>query len=264
LRCGFGTVTAPAVSTAGASLFFRAGPGAVAEAAALTRLAEGDTPHVPTCVAADVNDDFAWVLETNVPGRPTARLTQELVRGAATFLAGLPRVSQPSSWSADVDTVQHVAPQHERALEAVRAQLTRASADLPGVGRHGDFWAGNLLTRAGRLSGVVDWDAWQPSGFPGTDLLHLIATRERHARRVSLGAVFLHEPWSDDEYERSAEAYWRALDVHPTRPVLTAVGIAWWLGQVAGDLRRSPAFATDPMWMHTNVDAVVASRVLSG
>lgn len=35
---------------------------------------------------------------------------------------------------------------------------------------HGDFWAGNVMVRAGAVCGVVDWERWEPAGNPLRDL----------------------------------------------------------------------------------------------
>ena len=35
---------------------------------------------------------------------------------------------------------------------------------------HGDFWAGNLLLHDGAVSGVLDWERWEPAGSPIRDL----------------------------------------------------------------------------------------------
>jgi aminoglycoside phosphotransferase len=54
------------------------------------------------------------------------------------------------------------------ALAAVQQRLGAHNARACVV--HGDFWAGNILIRDGAVSGVVDWERWEPAGSPVRDL----------------------------------------------------------------------------------------------
>jgi aminoglycoside phosphotransferase (APT) family kinase protein len=69
-------------------------------------------------------------------------------------------------------------------LPPVRARL--ASATTPRTVVHGDFWAGNLLVRGGRVSGAVDWAAGQVSGEPLRDVARFALSYslylDRHTR----------------------------------------------------------------------------------
>jgi len=66
----------------------------------------------------------------------------------------------------------------------LRARL--ASATTPRTVVHGDFWAGNLLVRGGRVSGAVDWAAGQVSGEPLRDVARFALSYslylDRHTR----------------------------------------------------------------------------------
>lgn len=53
-------------------------------------------------------------------------------------------------------------------LGALHEDLGQRSGPLTAV--HGDFWYGNLLTLAGRISGVVDWESGTSCGQPVGDL----------------------------------------------------------------------------------------------
>jgi phosphotransferase family enzyme len=77
------------------------------------------------------------------------------------------------------------------ALAAVRPGLSAAAARLDGARTprtvvHGDFWAGNLLLRDGRVAGVVDWESGQLSGEPLRDVVRFALSYalylDRHTR----------------------------------------------------------------------------------
>ncbi|MGH2698646.1 MAG: hypothetical protein ACRDJL_05520, partial [Actinomycetota bacterium] len=53
--------------------------------------------------------------------------------------------------------------------------------------------------------------------------------------------------------------YWRALGVAPTPAQLEAVGVAWWMGQIANNLARLPHLARDERWLERNVEPVVCA-----
>ena len=90
-------------------------------------------------------------------------------------------------------------------IEAAESQLARGPGDLRMVPRllvelrarlrvhvvtptvvHGDFWAGNILTSAGAVSGVVDWERASTTGSPVRDLARFAVTYslylDRHTR----------------------------------------------------------------------------------
>jgi hypothetical protein len=69
-------------------------------------------------------------------------------------------------------------------LPLLRARLRRHRAPRTAV--HGDFWMGNLLTHDGKLTGVVDWERFEPAGSPGRDLARFALAHaqylDRHTR----------------------------------------------------------------------------------
>jgi hypothetical protein len=69
-------------------------------------------------------------------------------------------------------------------LPRLRSRL--ASATTPRTVVHGDFWAGNLLVRGGRVSGAVDWAGGQVSGEPLRDVARFALSYslylDRHTR----------------------------------------------------------------------------------
>src|SRR5262249_7434707 len=154
----------------------------------LSLLADRDLP-VPRALGHGRTAGASWSAEGFVPGLRPRRVNPDLARAVARFCVALPRFDGPPSPVEEDLTVtaRTFAAWKEEILEITRHVLD-AVAPLPAVMRHGDLWAGNVLTDGGVLSGVIDWDAWHPSGVAGTDLLHLVATEERRRARRGLGA----------------------------------------------------------------------------
>jgi aminoglycoside phosphotransferase (APT) family kinase protein len=186
-----------------------------------------------------------------------------LARQVADLCAAFPRDDRPpTAVATDLSAVSAALPDRATAI----ADLARAVSDpvqtLPSVLRHGDLWAGNLLVdRAGRLCGLVDWDAADPAAAPGADLLQLVATEFRRRTHRALGPAFLARPWRLPEFEDATVRYWPAIGVRPDDDLLRVVGIAWWAAEVRGTLTRLPHRAADERWTETNVDLVLADLV---
>jgi hypothetical protein len=188
-----------------------------------------------------------WSLEERLAGAPPATVTASLLGEVAERWRRLPAADGVAT--ATEDDLRHLAsalPATEGAVEALAARVARAAP--PGVLRHGDLWAGNLLVGPrGALVAAIDWDHWHPAAVPGTDLLQLSATERRHRERRSLGAAFRTQPWLEPDLAGHLPA-----DVDPE-----VIGLAWWATEVAGTLRRDPARADDARWVAGNVDAVI-------
>ena len=100
-------------------------------------------------------------------------------------------------------------------VSELREEIERAAAELPAVMAHGDLWTQNLLAGRGRLTGVLDWDAWQADSLPGTDLLHLVGMDRAARRRAGLGAAYLDRPWRSEAFGSASAGYWEALGERP-------------------------------------------------
>ena len=224
----------------GPSVLLRAG-GTGNEATALQEL---DSPLVPRLLAKGTT----WTAETVLPGKRPRRVTPTIWQACVDLCAGFPRAAAPEAPRADIALIPNVAEKVSDALEPLKS--------LGGIARHGDLWKPNLLTSAGQLTGVVDWDAWHPAAAPGADLLNLYAT-ERHG--PGLGAAWRNAPWRSEGFASAMRRYWTALGLSPSREELDAVAVAWWAGQVAASLRRLPHRATDEAWLEENVYAVARS-----
>jgi hypothetical protein len=119
--------------------------------------------------------------------------------------------------------------------------------------RHGDLWHGNLLIDRGKLSGVVDWDAWRSDGVPGTDVLHLLGTAERRRRSMAFGTYWASRPWRTPSCRTPLCHLLELLDLPVDDDTVDTIAAAWWLGQVAADLARDPSLATRRPWIEDNI-----------
>jgi hypothetical protein len=235
-----------------------AGAGSVADpghaAEVLERLVPLGLPSVPRLLGQGTEGLAAWTLESLLPGRPPTRVTPALVETTAAFCAALPRRAEPPAALAEhLGAMAAAMPDLAGPLEELRSRAAPVVARLPAVLAHGDLWDSNLLVDGGGLTGVVDWDAWHPSGVPGADLLHLVAVARSRAEGRTFAELMPHRPWRDPLFAAPMSAYWRALGVEPSEDVLHAVGVAWWAAQTRSRLHRQPADAHDAEWRARNV-----------
>ncbi len=201
----------------------------------------------------------SWSAEAYLPGRRPSRLTSRLAREVERAWVRLPKSPTPPAATAfDLGKIASRLPRHSGQLSRLTTWVRAVVASLPSVVRHGDLWTGNLLALRGALSGVIDWDALHLSGMPGADLLQLYGTERELTSTRSLGAVWLREPWNDEDFRTWTVTYWRDVEVTATADVLHAAGVAWWAAQIAGTLDRLPHRANDERWVTANVDAVLS------
>lgn len=213
---------------------------------------------IPRALAAGEIGGASWALESALAGVRPQRLEPSLAEHVSRFAATLPRSQRsPSSVERDVSFVGSVLPSRAEGLRAVSERAAALATKVEGIARHGDLWLGNLLVLGVALSGVVDWDAWDPNGVPGADLLHLFATDLGLASRRELGEVWVEAPWRSDAFRSFSAPYWSGLGASPAQDALLLAGIAWWAAAVAGTLARAPHRAADERWIVANVDGVV-------
>lgn len=150
-----------------------------------------------------------------------------------------------------------------RRLETLESLLRRTmyGRELPFSWTHGDYWPGNILTRAdGSLSGIVDWDRASANQLPILDILHLLAYTRKMRHRAELGEEILTHllPAAFDTRERALvdEAIER-LDLPTSAEFLQAAALLYWLHFAAANLSRYPSFQTDDYWMSRNIYLVL-------
>ncbi len=225
-------------------------------ATGLAALQARSCPRVPRALGSGRSHDVTWLLEELLPGRRPRALTPRLTSEVAAFVAALPASDAAPAVREDAAVVAAADPGSASAV--LQAADAVAGSGLAGQVRlgHGDLWSGNVLAEGDRLTGVIDWDAWAPAALPGVDLLHLLGTEERIRTRSSLGEVWLRRPWDATEFADEVQRHWP--DWGGDAEARRLVGIAWWLGQLAADLRRNPLLAGDARWLARNVGVVAA------
>ncbi len=260
-----GSVLARLPSKEGGRLILRASEsGAPADPTrateALVFLAQREIPLVPRLTGKGLAAGASWSAETELAGHRPGRVGAAVAADVVRFCLRLPRTSgPPTAQIEDLDLLGTAFPQWRDVISEISFSLAPALASLPGVMRHGDLWSGNLLVKGEHLTGVIDWDAWHPSGVPGTDLLHLLATEERYLRSWSLGEFWLQRPWRSHAIASTLGRYWQGLGLRPETRILDAVGLAWWAAQVASTLCRLPGLAEDQDWVTENVTQILKS-----
>ena len=223
---------------------------------ALQALAGVELRRAPVLLRSGRTARFGWTCETRLPGRRPRKLIPQLLGDVAAFCAALPRASSEPAPQARSAVLDRAAPTRGAELDEVAGYLREHPLAAHATMKHGDLWLGNCLVDGQcRVLGVVDWDAWQPAGLPGGDLLHLVATEARLRRRVPLGRIWLDRPWDWPEFVGAARAHWPEWADDPS--LRWAVGVDWWHSQVAADLTRAPARAADARWVAANVTAVL-------
>ncbi|HEY6793140.1 MAG TPA: aminoglycoside phosphotransferase family protein [Kineosporiaceae bacterium] len=119
---------------------------------------------------------------------------------------------------------------HDR-LVPIAAGL--AAYRVPGCVVHGDFWAGNVLIRRGRVTGVVDWECAQPHGDPTRDVARLplsyalyLDRHTRPGRRVAGHPGLVAGPWgAGAEHLLDGTGWFPALAVSHVTAAVTRLGL---------------------------------------
>jgi len=137
---------------------------------------------------------------------------------------------------------------------------------IPLVRTHGDFWGGNLLVdSAGGLTGVLDWDASNPQGWPLIDLFHLLTYRKKRRAYWKFGDVvtnwLLPEKWASWETEL-VDRYCEAL--HLNREQRQTLKGVYWLERVyQWWLTNSSEAWMDRDWIRRNIVEIAPKLVYS-
>jgi Phosphotransferase enzyme family len=267
-RCGSGgSLIAEVEGSDGRPLFFRASPaGSPADPAraarALELLSASAVRHVPVPLGRGRVAVASWTTESVLRGRSPKRIDTSLWQQIGGFCARLPRTGDVAhAWRDDLDLVMSAFPDRSHRIRDLSEMLQDRLASVPGVLRHGDLWARNILVADRRLSGVLDWDAWHADGVPGTDLLYLYVSEQWRATRLTLGELWSERPWRSDGFAVGSRPYWDALGIEVDPETLDGIGVAAWAAQVAGNLTRLPQVVDNERWVANNIDGVLARLV---
>jgi peptidoglycan/xylan/chitin deacetylase (PgdA/CDA1 family)/aminoglycoside phosphotransferase (APT) family kinase protein len=216
-------------------------------------------------VLADGRTGLArWSLERRIPGSPVdIKLTPPLLEDSVEFLAALftttdngPRTASLQERAEQVATA--ATPEGAVVARELARRIESALRDVPLGFGHGDYWAGNLLARDGRLAGVVDWEGAGTGRLPVIDLLHLLLSSEALRSRRPHGRVVVEylERIGDDELVAS---YCERLGLELRPEQLRMLAAAYWLDYTGDQLARSIDPETRPEWVRENVHAALAS-----
>jgi aminoglycoside phosphotransferase len=232
---------------------------------------------VPEVVGAGNVNDYAFVIETALPGRvPTAADWQadepKILGSLVAAISGLHDATGRSvvvddalltGWVDNrITELAEQADSSDRAngLERLRQDVHHAlrGRALSASWIHGDYWLGNaLLEDDGRVSGIVDWESAAPDELALHDLVHVVLYTRRAIERVHLGRVIRSAlnvplPGSEDEVLARAGRLAGGIDRR------TALAL-YWLRWVVTNLRRHPDLGSNRTWQRENVDLVLAT-----
>jgi len=220
------------------------------------------TAVMPQILAAGKSGLAAWTLERRLPGTALRAFVPGLLDECVAFLVELHTAGRDvpgdDELGSSADVVAGTAGRQAERLRDLAALLVESLAGLPRGFAHGDFWHGNLLVEAGRLTGVVDWAAAGAGRLPLLDLMHLRASAARERAGESLGWAVVQEllPWSRSGGNDVSLAYCRRVGFDPDSTLLARLVGAYWLTGVARELRdfdRTKPPAEDAGWVTANV-----------
>lgn len=270
LRAGAAVAPAPA-----GVLRLAVGPGArelSGQQRALEELAAAGPPEdlaavVPWLLAHGRTGLAAWTVERTLPGARAPGLDGRLGEQCVAFLIALHHTGGAApAWSAAAAAAalgEVLGPARRAAVGELGEAVDEALAGVPRGFVHGDFWTGNLLVdAAGRLTGVIDWEAAGDGRLPVVDLLHLRLSAERPPSPETWGPALLRLllPWADGAPHALTDAYLAALGLDPSRAERRALVAAYWLEHMTHQLVYLDR-DDRPAWQRANVDGVLAELV---
>ncbi|HEY3210589.1 MAG TPA: phosphotransferase [Actinomycetota bacterium] len=227
-------------------------------AEALETLAPLGWRHIPRLLGQGQVAGASWATETVLPGHRPPGVSAAVTRELALLFAALPRSDQAAAaHTQDLGQLTVRFPRWATVLSQIAEEVGDVARAVPSLVRHGDLWAGNILVRRQRLTGIIDWDAWHPAALPGADLLHLVATSEAMRKKQGFSQTWLRQPWEGEDYRSAMSDYWKITRIVPNARFLRAVGMAWWAGHVAASIRRLPRLAEEDHWVASNVERVL-------
>jgi hypothetical protein len=223
--------------------------------AALLALAAGGIPLVPRPLGGGTVAGANWATESVVAGDHVHELTVGLFKEVSRFLAGLPAGSDGTRAIDDhLAAVADFFPEHAAELRDAAAAAGAWGTRLPPALVHGDLWLNNLFVTDGHLSGVFDWDTWHPAGWPGTDLLNLLAAETRTQQRRDVGLLLVEDYWRSAEVVEGLRPYFELRGLpFPDAAGLAAIGVGWWASRMFAELDRARRKIDDAAWARRNI-----------
>jgi len=217
--------------------------------------------HVPRILARGRVGAISWTVESFLPGRRPRALTSELVTSVARSLARLPQQeAPPAAHRDDLEIIAGAFPDRRPVLDDIGRRIDDVVSSMPGVLRHGDLWAGNLLAQHRSLCGIVDWDTWHASGVPAADLMHMIVTDVSIKTRRPRGTIWAARPWTAPMFKTAILEAWPSGVPAPDERSLEAIARAGWAAQVAANLTHTPELSKRQRWISGNIDPMTALR----
>jgi len=200
----------------------------------------------------------SWSLEQRLTGGSASSVDGSLLERCVEFLANLYRLGEeaPATVSSQATVVEDVLPpDRQRSLRELARWTDAELADLPRGFAHGDFWAGNLLVHGNQLTGVVDWEAGNPSSLPAMDFVHLHLLAGPRPDIYQWGPAIAEHllPVMRAGGDSVTRAYLAKLSIDAKPPTLEALVAAYWLGRVHYHLATYLERRTDPFWIERNV-----------
>ncbi len=134
---------------------------------------------------------------------------------------------------------------------------TLLGATLPLGWYHGDYDFANLLYGPGdQVTGILDFEIWDPRGLPLIDLVLLLARRPIRKQGLAFGELFLRIILTHDLPPMEAgvlatEMRTTGVDEHRYR----AIALCCWLNHLR--LRRDSWLVRSPSWLDANLHSVV-------
>jgi len=145
------------------------------------------------------------------------------------------------------------------ALDVIEAWLGRTliGTTLPLGWQHGDFDLANLLYGPDdRVTGILDFEAFEPRGLPLIDLLLLLARRVIRRQGMAFGDVFVGAILNGALAPLEAELFAREMAiVGADEQVRKAIALCSWLNHLK--LRRDSWLVRSPSWLDANLHSVL-------
>ncbi len=224
--------------------------------------------RTPTLLATGEAGLARWSLEERLPGKTAPEdLDGPLLRECVDFLVDLHGLGDPGAVGSLTAGVEAAAPALSGRAAVLLHRLARRIdeqvAGIPGGFFHGDFWAGNILVREGRVSGIVDWEGASSSGLPLLDLLHLRLLTSTQASIYRWGRAIVDYllPLARAGGDAVTNGYLRRLAIEPRARRLEALVAAYWLDRVSYQLSTYRDRAADADWIRLNVEDVLSALV---